>query len=159
MPCAVRFDDVHQRRAGADKVHSDLVHCAQAYRLIRIVDDAKPTRLLGRGADLYNLADNRFGYLLPYFAFASSRAGGTIAVEESLGTFDPKQQFDIHLADVFLAGTGDRVADADKHLTLADYRRPLAEVRPLLREYPYTEICRLLYGTIWRDAYRRRRPA
>lgn len=141
----------------AKKVPSDLAYFAQAYRAIRMSDDAEAARLLGEAADLYNLGDNRFGYLLPYFAFASAQAGDTAHVEKVLSTFNPKQQrFDFHLANAVLAGLRDRVDDADKHLTLARYRRPHTEDRPLFSEYMYAEICELLYDATKRDAYRQR---
>jgi tetratricopeptide (TPR) repeat protein len=128
------------------RVKSDLVYFAEAYRAIRSGDFPSASALLQEAAKLYDMRNVQVGYLLPYLAFAATKAGQGKAVEEVLAKFAMEyQRFDYFLAKAVLAGVGGNAAEALEYLKLARYRRPFTEHRPLLSEYQFAEISEWLY--------------
>lgn len=136
-------------------IKSATVYFAEAYRAIRTGDFSSARANLQEAADLYDLSLNEFGYMLPYYAFASVKVGDTAAVEKYLAGFTPKNRgFDYQLAQAVLAGMNNKKPEALAFLRRALYIRPFVEERAALPEYEYAEICKWLFGATNDSTYR-----
>ncbi len=160
-PIVSKFDSVlplgFANRSEYEPAKSDLVYFADAYRALQQGKPAQAASTLEPAIDQYNLAHDRFAYLLPYYTFAAIRAGKTMKVEKKLDELSREnQRFDYHLAKAIVAGLAGDTGNSQKHLDLAKYRRPHTESRPLFTEYQYAEIIELIYEATGEPVYKQR---
>jgi len=143
-------------RGPVEKVKSDLVYFAEAYHLIGQGDFAAAASRFKDAATLYNLSQERLGYLLPYYAWAAGKSGDFAAVEQYLQTRVPlsARRFDYYLAKGVLDGLRGRADEAAAALRDARNRFPFTEDRPIFTEYQFAEICEWLYRATSEPRYR-----
>lgn len=126
------------------RVKPHLAYFAEAYRAIKNGDYLAARKVFDEAEKLYDMtmyAD----YMLPYYAFAAAKSGDTATVEALLQRIKPeRQKFDFHLASAVLAALKGKTDDAMHALSLARYRRPYTEGRPLLTQFTYGDVCELL---------------
>jgi hypothetical protein len=138
------------------RVKSSLVYFAESYRAIRTGDFASARASLQEASTLYDLSLNDLGYLLPYYAFASAKAGDATAVEKYIADFSlEKKGFDYFLAKAVISGIGGKTDESLQFLKNALYRRPFTESRPIQTEYEYAEICAWLYKATGKSEYKK----
>ena len=127
-------------------VKSDLAYFAEAYRSMRLGDFAQAKGIFDEMLALYDLQNADLEYLLPYYAFAATKAGDSQSVPAYLQKFEvPMQRFDYYLTLAVTAGLGGKTSESLKYLELARHRRPFTQSRPLYTEYEFGEICEWLY--------------
>jgi Tfp pilus assembly protein PilF len=137
------------------RVKSDLVYFAEAYRAVRTRDFPRANGLFEEALALYDTRQHDLGYLLPYYAFAAAKSGHSDAVSARLKKLDTTRQgFDYHLARAVVSGLSGKTTDSLKNLTLARYRRPYTQARPVYTEYQFAEICEWLYEETRNAKYR-----
>ncbi|MBI5007690.1 MAG: hypothetical protein HZB95_11290 [Nitrosomonadales bacterium] len=137
------------------RVKADISYFTEAYRAIRTGEFRNGRTLLQEASTLYDLSMERFGYILPYYAFASAKAGDITAVETYLAGFSPEHRgFDFLLAKAILLGISGKTDESIHTLKRALYKRPFTEERPLPTEYEYAEICMWLYETTGNRKYK-----
>jgi hypothetical protein len=131
-------------RSKKSRVKSDLAYFVQAYRAIRLKDYPAAKAVFDEAASLYDLSGYA-AYMLPYYAFAAATVGDTAKVEKTLSSVQPAdQRFDFYLAKAALAGVGGKAEEALQSLSLARYRRPHTEGRPLLTQFTLADIAELV---------------
>ncbi len=139
------------------RVKSDLVYFAEAYRNIRAENYDLALQILEEAVGFYSTANVRFGYILPYYAYASAKVGDSSGIGKILEEFPSSQhRFDYYLAKGVLAGMNGDYDHSNRFLDLALYRRPHTESRPLFTEYQYAEICEMLLEATENEGYRDR---
>jgi hypothetical protein len=140
-----------------EPLKSELEYFVEGYRAIRIGRFAEARDTFAQASALYDLSFTSMGYMLPYYAFAAGRSGGSAAVTSYLDAFDPLQeQFDYHMARGVLAALSGKHDEADKHLLIALHRRPYTRSRAVQVEYQYAELCEWLFETTREPRYRAR---
>jgi tetratricopeptide (TPR) repeat protein len=87
------------------------------------------------------------GFALPYFAWASAKAGDSLGLEAFVRSLPEgrARDFDRGLALAFFAGLRGERDIAEKYLLLAFRHRPFTDKRPIFTEYQWTEACEWLY--------------
>ena len=139
------------------KVASGLEFFAKAYLALRQGDYAAATKGFDQLAGHYTVEAGEFSFTLPYFAFASAKAGDPLALEAFVAAIpNDRQNFDTHLARAFFAGLTDRTTAAEQHLERAFNTRPNTDSRPIFTEYQYAEACVWLFRETQHDTYRKR---
>jgi len=144
-PSAFRKGKAPRLRDGT-RVKSELVLFADALTAMHARQyDAAMTKFDAL-ADRYSV-DNSMGimYVLPYYARAAAKTGdkeGFEAFVESLDTDDTS--FDVLLARASFAAVRRDSDRAEQLLSRALRFMPLTEVRPVLPEYAYAEICEFI---------------
>lgn len=97
-------------------------------------------------------------FLLPYFAFASAKAGDTLGLEAFIDAqkypLEAEGYFDYQLAKAMFAGLRGDTAGAAGHLRQAFNRRPTLN-REILSAYQYAEACEWLYRETQQEEFRR----
>lgn len=138
-----------------DPVTSDLVSFVQAYRDLRLGDASNAAAVFKGLSASYDLRHPELSYLLPYYAYAATRAGDTAGIESILSRFEPEDQsFDYFLAQAAMAGLKGDTGTALASLRKALYRRPYTEERPVYTEFQYAEMLEWLYRDTGKPAYR-----
>ena len=113
---------------------------------MRLGDFAQAKGIFDGMLALYDLQNADLEYLLPYYAFAATKAGDSQSVPAYLQKFEvPMQRFDYYLTLAVTAGLGGKTSESLKYLELARHRRPFTQSRPLYTEYEFGEICEWLY--------------
>lgn len=129
------------------RVKSNLAYFAEAHRAIKLGDFPAAKKIFEEAVTLYDITGESV-FMLPYYALAVAKTGDTAAFEATLQRFKTEQQrFDYQLAKAVLTGVAGKTDEALHALSLARYRRPHTESRPLLTQYTYGEICELLATT------------
>jgi hypothetical protein len=142
-------------RAQKTRVKSELVYFAESYRAMRAGKWEVARDALKEASALYDVRNERLGYLLPYYAFAAGKTRSTGALEVTLQNFSAKQQrFDYYLGKAVLAALNGRHEEADRDLKLALHRRPFTGTRPVFPEYEYAEILEWLFESTGDTRYR-----
>ena len=137
------------------RVKSDLAYFAEGYRLLKGGDFAHAREVFAEASRFYDLSFDQTRYMLPYYALAAAKAGDTADVEQALGRLKPAEHgFEFQLCQGILAALSGKVDDALQSLTLARYRRPNTEERPLLTQYVYGEISEMLADLTGNDKLR-----
>ncbi len=141
---ATHFDENIPQK---NRVKSDTVYFAEAYRAIRTGEFAAARTSLEEAAILYDLSNqDDLSYLLPYYAFAAAKAGDVSKVEKYMADFSVSEKgFDYLLAHAVIAGIGGKIEESVQLLKSALYKRPFTDKRPLPTEYQYAEVCKWLY--------------
>jgi hypothetical protein len=87
------------------------------------------------------------GFALPYFAWASAKAGDSLGLEAFVRSLPEgrARDFDRGLALAFFAGLRGEHDTAEKYLQLAFHHRPFTDKRPIFTEYQWAEACEWLY--------------
>lgn len=137
-------------------VKSDYEYFATAYRQLRETDHAAAAATIEEAAGLYDLTLFENAYFLPYYAFATAKAGRDVTgVERVMQRLAPEdRRFDYYLAAAVLQAVTGKHQAALESLNLARHRRPFTEHRPVLTEYQYAETCELLFEATGQDQYR-----
>jgi hypothetical protein len=137
------------------EVKSDLAQFADAYRAMRSGDFERARSELQQASMHYDMSQERFGYILPYLAYAAAKSGNVSAVEKELDRLRfEDRRFDYYLSKAVIAGIGGKIDESAKMLKAALHRRPYTEYRPLYTEYQYAEICEWLYESTNHPTYR-----
>lgn len=104
----------------------------------------------------YPLENSAERYVVPYFAYASARAGDPLHFEDYLRSARVGGDFAAFLAEAFFEGLHGHRAQALDFLRAAFYNRPFENTDPIFSEYRYAEACEWLYNDTHEDAYRQR---
>jgi hypothetical protein len=137
------------------KINSDLVYFSDAYLQLKNGNYTDAFKLFNEASFYYDMRNINLGYLLPYYAFASIKAGEISAIEKIISTFKYKQQrFDFFLSKAVITGLNKKTKESIGYLKKALYRRPHTESRPLMTEYQYAEICEMLYEETNNELYK-----
>jgi hypothetical protein len=122
------------------RVKSDLALFALAYRELKLGAFAQAAAGFAEAAKVYDMTSHAL-YMLPYYAWASAKAGDAAEVESIMRLIKPDdQKFDYQLAKSILAAAAGKKDDAMRALELARGRRPHTEARPLLTQITYGEL-------------------
>jgi hypothetical protein len=145
-----------QRVPGGSPVRAERSMFADAYVELRAGRYAAAVRKFDDLAARYPLEMVGERYVLPYFAYASAKAGDPLHLEDYLHSARVGGDFAAFLAGAFFAGLHGHTTEALELLRAAFYNRPLENTDPILSEYRYAEACEWLYNETHEDAYRQR---
>jgi len=95
-------------------------------------------------------------YVVPYFAYASAKAGDPLHFEDYLNSSRVGGDFAAFLAGAFFEGLHGHKSEALEFLKAAFYNRPFENTDPIFSEFRYAEACEWLYNDTREDAYRQR---
>ena len=95
-------------------------------------------------------------YVIPYFAYASAKAGDPLHFEDYLRSAQVGGDFAAFLAAAFFDGLHGHKAQALEDLKAAFYNRPLENTDPIFSEYRYAEACEWLFRDTHEEVYRQR---
>lgn len=129
---------------------------ADAYVALRAGRYSEAVRKFDDLAAHYTLETEGERYVLPYFAYASARAGDPLHLEQYLQQARVGGDFEAFLAEAFFKGLHGRKQEALEYLKAAFYNRPMENTQPIISEYRYAEACEWLYNDTHEDAYRQR---
>lgn len=129
---------------------------ADAYVDLRARRYADAVKKFDELAAHYSLDLSSERYVVPYFAYASAKAGDPLHFEEYLSNPRVGGDFAAFLAGAFFEGLHGHKADALDFLKAAFYNRPFGNTDPIFSEYRYAEACEWLYNDTHEDAYRQR---
>lgn len=136
-------------------VKSDLVYFVKAYRALRNKDYASANKLLGEATALYDVADEHWAYLLPYYAFAAAKTGDREGINQALDRIpEEKRRFDYYIARGVMAAINGKKQEALTALKDGFNRRVFTGYRPVLPGYEYAEMCEWLYESTGETGYR-----
>jgi hypothetical protein len=127
-------------------VKPDLAYFGTAYAELRHGNFDRAAKAFIAMADRYPIKRDSHSFVLPYFAFAASKTGDELELEEYIRNH-PKtdKDFDYLLAKAFFAGARKNAEQAKTLLEKAFRVRPHTDYRPILTEYQYAEACEWLY--------------
>jgi len=138
-----------------EPVTSDLVYFVEAYRALRLDDAKRAEAILREASSFYDLTNNNFRHLLPYYAFAAAKLGDTSAVEKLLARIDAEQRgFYYYLSKAVISGLGSRTDESLRLLKRALFLRYVTSERPVYTDYQYTETIEWLYRETGKPQYR-----
>ncbi len=145
-----------QRAPAGSAVRAERTMFADAYVDLRAGRYAAAVRKFDELAAHYPLEMANERYVLPYFAYASAKAGDPLHLEDYLHSARVGGDFAAFLAGAFFEGLHGHGSDALDFLKAAFYNRPFENTDPILSEYRYAEACEWLYNDTHEDAYRQR---
>jgi tetratricopeptide (TPR) repeat protein len=139
------------------RIKSDLVLFAAGYNVLRNGEFQAAEKLLKEAVTTYQVRNLNFGYLLPYYAFAASKAGKTETLEALLSKFSAEERLlDYYLSKAVVSGLAGKTEESLGFLKLARHTRPWVhtEKRPVYVDYQYAEITEWLYKMTGEKKYR-----
>jgi hypothetical protein len=140
-------------------VESEFVYFAEAYAALRRGNFKSAVDRFDQMAEFYAVEGSPPhgfpGFALPYFAWASAKAGDPLGLEAFVRGLPEgrSRAFDQGLALAFFAGLRGEHQAAEKYLQLAFYNRPFTENRPIFTEYQWAEACEWLYTATGEKRY------
>ena len=137
-------------------VRAERTMFADAYVDLRAGRYADAVRKFDDLAAHYPLETTQERYVVPYFAYASAKAGDPLHFEEFLRSARVGGDFAAFLAGAFFEGLHGHKSEALDFLKAAFYNRPFENKDPIFSEYRYAEACEWLYNDTREDAYRQR---
>jgi hypothetical protein len=135
-------------------VRAERTMFADAYVDLRAGRYADAVRKFDDLAAHYTLETTSERYVLPYFAYASAKAGDPLHLEEYLSSARVGGDFAAFLAGAFFEGLHGHKAEALDFLKAAFYNRPFENTDPIFSEFRYAEACEWLYNDTHEVAYR-----
>ena len=143
-----------QRAAVGSQVPAERTMFANAYVDLRAGRYADAVRKFDGLAAHYSLEMSDERYVLPYFAYASAKAGDPLHLEQYLDSARVGGDFAASLAKAFFLGLHGHKSDTLEYLKAAFYHRPFENTGPIFSEYRYAEACEWLFNDTHEDAYR-----
>jgi hypothetical protein len=135
-------------------VRAERTMFADAYVDLRAGRYVNAVRKFDELAAHYPLDSTSERYVLPYFAYASAKAGDPLHLEEYLRSAHVGRDFSAFLATAFFEGLHGHKSEALESLKAAFYNRPFENTDPIFSEFRYAEACEWLYNDTHEDAYR-----
>lgn len=151
LPIGV-FDSVNK-----NPVRSELARFAEYRRAIHSKDYALANGLMVTVANDFDPNQPSYGYFLPYYAFAASKAGPAAVqvFEKTMAKQRPTTfDFDFQLARAVIKGLAGATEESISLMKRAAVRRPYTENRPIYTEYQYAEIAEWLLEATGKPGYR-----
>lgn len=145
-----------QRSPAGSPLRAERSMFADAYVDLRAARYADAVRKFDELAAHYPIEMVGERYILPYFAYASAKAGDPLHLEDYLHSARVGGDFAAFLAGAFFEGLHGHSSEALDLLGAAFYNRPLENTDPILSEFRYAEACEWLYNDTHEDAYRQR---
>jgi hypothetical protein len=138
-----------QSSAEKRRVRSIHAYFADAYRAIKLKEFTAAASIFKEAAEYYDFAERdrftQYSTYLPYYAYAAARAGDVSDVQKIMSRIGTShQKFDYQLAKAILSAASGDIDESLRALSLARYRRPHTEHRPLLSQYTYGEVAALV---------------
>jgi tetratricopeptide (TPR) repeat protein len=143
-----------QRAPIGSPVRTERTMFADAYVDLRAGRYADAVRKFDELAAHYTLEITSERYVLPYFAYASAKAGDPLHLEEYLRSTRVGGDSAAFLAGAFFEGLHGHKSEALDFLKAALYNRPLENTEPTFSDFRYAEACEWLYNDTHEDAYR-----
>jgi hypothetical protein len=137
-------------------VRAERTMFADAYVDLRAGRYADAVRKFDEFAAHYPLDIASERYVVPYFAYASAKAGDPLHFEDYLNSARVGGDFAAFLAGAFFEGLHGHKSEALEFLKAAFYNRPFENTDPIFSEFRYAEACEWLYNDTHEDAYRQR---
>jgi hypothetical protein len=147
---------IRQRTPVGSPVRAERTMFADAYVALRAGRYADAVRKFDDLAAHYPLEMMQERYVVPYFAYASAKAGDPLHFEEYLRSARVGGDFAAFLAGAFFEGLHGHKPEALDFLKAAFYNRPFENTDPIFSEYRYAEACEWLYNDTHENAYRQR---